>query len=142
MASWRDNVSQLAQDDLDALLNAALPFAELTIGKYGEMFPFGARVNNEGEIAMMAVDMESEHPQSLDVIDALRRAASQDDTLRAVAITADVVAGGSDAIRIEFEHREGVALTLLAPYSRSSEANSVMLGDLSAGSAERKIWSA
>jgi hypothetical protein len=45
---WRDTSSDQAQADLDALLNAVLPFAELTLSKYGEMFPFGAAVSPGG----------------------------------------------------------------------------------------------
>jgi uncharacterized membrane protein len=47
MASWRDSASEIAQDDLDALFNAVLPFAEKTLGKSGEIYPFCASVGDD-----------------------------------------------------------------------------------------------
>lgn len=111
----------MAQNDLDVLLNSVLPFAEQTLAKYGELFPFGAGVDVGGQVAMLAADSGlGEHPASNQVLDALYEGArAEAASHRAVAFVADVRANGSDAVRIELEHREGVALVLLIPYSRS-----------------------
>src|SRR5207245_5633264 len=72
MASWRDSASQQAQDDLDGLLNAVLPFAEQTISKYGGMYPFGAAVTANGELKMLAADPgPGDRPASQDVLTGL-----------------------------------------------------------------------
>jgi hypothetical protein len=143
VASWRDSTSQQAQDDLDGLLNAALLFAEQTISKYGEMYPFGAAVTADGELKMLAADPGSgEHPASQVILDGLYAGARQSqDEHRAVAFVADVKANGSDAVRVELEHREGATLVLLVPYTRSRLKKTVTLGQISAGPGERRIWS-
>ena len=69
MTSWRDSASQVAQNDLDDLLNAVLPFAEELLGKNGEFYPFGAVVSNDGDARMTAGDPAlGDHPLSNDVL--------------------------------------------------------------------------
>lgn len=143
MASWRDSTSRQAQDDLDGLLNAVLPFAEQTISKHGEMYPFGAAVTTSGELKMLAADPGSggDHPASQDVLDGLYAGARQGRSEnRAVAFVADVKAGGSDALRVELEHAEGTTLVLLAPYTRTRFKKSVTLGQMTGGVGEPRVW--
>ena len=98
-----------------------LPFAEQTLAKYGEMFPFGAAVSSEGVVEMMAADVgKGDQPPSAEILDLLYEGARESaDTRRAVAFLADVRIEGGDAIRIELEHREGTSLELVIPYTRS-----------------------
>lgn len=143
MTSWRDTTSHRAQDDLDGLLNAVLPFAEQTLAKYGEMFPFGAAVSAEGQIEMMAADPgQGDQPPSAEIVDLLYEAARESaGTLRAVAFVADVRIEGGDAIRIELEHREGTSLALVIPYTRSRFRKTISLGQMSGGVGESRLWS-
>ena len=143
MTSWRDSVSQEAQDDLDGLLNAVLPLAENLLGKSGEFFPFGGLVSIHGEAAMTAADPGlGEHPASQDVLanlyDGARANASDS---RAAAFVADVRANGSDAVRVELEHQEGVALVVLLPYALSRFKKTVSFGQMSVSAAQPRIWS-
>lgn len=142
MASWRDTTSPQAQDDLDRLLNAVLPFAEQALSKYGEMFPFGAAVLADGQVELLAGDPGSgDQPSSQDVLDTLYAGARQSSaTRRAVAFAADVKANGSDAVRIELEHREGTAIVVLLPYSRSRFKKAVTFGQMSGGTGQRQLW--
>jgi hypothetical protein len=121
MASWRTTASQLAQDDLDELLNAVLPFAIETLGRRGEMYPFGATLAKDGKTALAGAYLgEGVHPDSNDILALLRDGVTADkDALRAAAYVADVRVEGGDAIRVELEHSEGVAITVLVPYSKS-----------------------
>jgi hypothetical protein len=143
MTSWRDTTSEAAQHDLDGLLNAVLPFAEQTLAKYGEMFPFGAAVSSEGVVEMMAADVgQGDQPPSAEILDLLYEGARESaDTRRAVAFVADVRIEGGDAIRIELEHREGTSLELVIPYTRSRFRKNLSLGQMSGGVAESRIWS-
>jgi len=71
-----------------------------------------------------------------------RATASSATGLRAVALVADVRAVGSDAIRVEIEHREGQAMFVLMPYKRRRLKRGVDYGDLTAGAGHPQIWSA
>jgi hypothetical protein len=111
VSSWRDSASQGAQDDLDGLLNAALPFATQQLDSQGEFFPFGVVLSDAGETRMVAGDAaEGDHRASAAVrstiVEGLR---SGRDQFRAIALAADVRLAGGDAVRVELEHREGQA---------------------------------
>jgi hypothetical protein len=142
MASWRDTASDQAQADLDALLNAVLPFAEQTLSKRGEMFPFGAAVSSQGQLEMLAGDPGSgERPTSEAVLRALYDGARAScSTRRAFAFVAYVRADGADAVRVELEHQEGAAIVVLVPYSHSRLKKKVAFGQISGGMGSPNIW--
>lgn len=106
------------------------------------MYPFGAAMTADGELKMLAADSGSgEHPASQDVLDALYAGARESrEEHRAVAFAADVKANGSDAVRVELEHREGTALVLVVPYTRSRFKKTVTLGRMAGGVGERRVW--
>lgn len=144
MSSWREGASDLAQSDADALFSAALELAEKMLAKRGEFYPFGVDVDTEDELAMFgAAPGLGEHPASLDVLDGLVEGArSRRDALRAVAVVADVtLQGGRDAVRIEVEHREGLALEILVPYARRRLTGRVTFDDMSVSEGPRRVWS-
>jgi hypothetical protein len=142
MASWRNSASQLAQDDLDELLNAVLPFAIETLGSRGELYPFGATIAKDGLTALSAADPGvGERPNSNEVLSLLRDGVTADkDSLRAAAYVADVRVEGGDAIRVELEHSEGVAIVVLVPYSRSRLRKSVKVGEMRVQPGELHAW--
>jgi hypothetical protein len=142
MASWRDTTSDQAQADLDALLNAVLPFAEQTLSKYGEMFPFGAAVSSDGQMEMLASDPGTGgHPSSEVVLRALYDGArASSGTRRAFAFVADVRVNAADTVRVELEHQEGAALVVLVPYSRSRLKKKVTFGQISGSTGQSNVW--
>jgi hypothetical protein len=141
MTSWRDTASQQSQDDLDGLLNSALPFAQQMLDKNGEFFPYGVALDSDGRVEMVAGWTGSDRPPSTEMIqlltDGLRQRVSM---VRAAAIVADVRAGDSDAIRVELEHSEGAAMAVLLPYKKRRFARGIEYGALAAGTARRQIW--
>jgi hypothetical protein len=141
VTSWRDSASQQAQDELDGLLNAALPFAQQMLDKNGEFYPYGVGLTDAGDREMLAAPSDDAHPPSDEVLtqllDDVRQRAS---SLRAVAVVADVRANDGDAIRVELEHREGAVMTVLLAYKKRRFGRGVEYGGLSAGTAERRVW--
>ncbi len=141
VTSWRDTASQQAQDDLDGLLNAALPFAQEMLEKHGDFLPYGVSLSLEGEGSMVTGYEGDERPISSEVlsllIDGLRQ---QRDRLRAAALVSDVRAGGSDAIRVELEHSEGPTMAVLLPYQKKRLRRGVEYGSLQASASTGHIW--
>ena len=121
MDTWRDTTSQQAQDDLDGLLNAVMPLAQQTLARYGVMLPFGAATLTSGDVSMLAAypgdDLDAlTEPQ---VLEGLKSGVQQQaGEYRAVAFVADGLLHGADAILVDLEHREGVALRMMVPYRR------------------------
>lgn len=144
MTSWRDTASERAQADLDGLLNPALGFAQQQLEQHGEFFPYAVVVRADGETEMVAArpDADDDRPASNDVIDACRTTlAERRDRLRAAAVVADVrLPAGGDAIRVELEHTEGPALTVLLPYGRKRFGRGIDFGQLQAAAGTRHVW--
>jgi hypothetical protein len=142
MASWRDSTSHPAQDDFDGLFGTVLPFALQTLERRGELFPFGVVVTAGGEVGMRAADPDlGDQPNSNDVLTLLRegvRAERAD--LRGAAYVADVRIETGDAIRVEMEHSEGAAITILVPYTRSRFKKTIQTGDMRVQLAEMSAW--
>jgi hypothetical protein len=143
MSTWRDAASTEAQADLDRLLNAALGFAQQELTTRGEFYPFAAAIDTDGEAEMVAArpDPNDEHPSSADVVDACVAAlVSQRDHIRAGAVVATIRTSDGDAVRIDLEHAEAHALTILVPYSKKRFKKTVEFGQLRAQAGQRRIW--
>ena len=86
---------------------------------------------------------KGEYPRSHDVLALLRDGVTADkDGLRAAAFVADVRIEGGDAIRVELEHSDNVAIVVLVPYSRSRLRKSVKLGDMQVQLGDLRTWDA
>jgi hypothetical protein len=143
VTSWRDSASEQAQNDVDSLLNAALPFAQEMLERHGEFFPYGVAIDLDGAEHMVSTYDGDERPPSQAVLETLVQGyREQRDGLRAIALVADVLANGSDAIRVEVEHREGQAMYVLMPYKKRRLKRGIEYGDLTAGVGRPQIWSA
>ena len=144
MASWRDGTSARAQEELDALLDVALGFAQVQLATRGEFYPNAATNDDSGEAEMIAVlPDDNDHPMSADVVDACRAAlAARRDEIRAGAIVADVHVAerDGDAIRVDLEHAEGPVLTVLLPYRKTRAGGGVDYGDIRAQAGNARIW--
>jgi len=138
--SWRDEASDEAQADMDGLLNLALPFAQDMLTKHGAFYPYGAVVTHNGEERLIPAQMGSEQPQSVEVIEQLYHSMkAHSPSIRAAAVVADVsLPNEGDGVRIDLEHRDGVALALVLPYVLRNGA--VDYGELTAVQANQRIW--
>ena len=141
MASWRDHASPQAQSDLDGLMDQAFPFAKQMLARHGEFFPYAVGVSQLGEVRMFAAEPGTgEQPLSTDVLQDLREGLrSERNALRAVALTSDVRVADSDAIRVELEHSEGIAISVFLRYHQRN-GSAVEYGALSADPGRAQIW--
>ncbi len=89
--SWREAASQEAQDDLDGLVNATLPFAQQMLEGHGEFFPFAAAVTSDGTIELVGTDPGADdRPASTEVLNQLVGGLrDRVGNLRAAALVAD-----------------------------------------------------
>lgn len=140
-----DSASPQAQDDLDGLLGVAIEFAQRQLDTHGEFFPYAAAIGTDGQAEMIAArpDPHDEHPASADVIDACIAAlANRCSQIRAGAVVADVRLRdqGRDAIRVDLEHADGHALTVLLPYTKKRLRRGIDYGQIRAQAGHRRIW--
>ncbi len=141
MTSWRDTTSQQAQDDLDGLLEDALPLAQQLLEEHGAFHPYGRARSIDGDGALLAGWTGDEQPPAQEVLALLLDGARQQAAdLRAVAFVADGRTDGGDAIRVELEHREGAAMAITLPYKRRRFGRGVEYGALRAGPADPRVW--
>ena len=117
----------MAHTDLDALLNALLPFARQMLAKYGEFHPFGASMNHKGEVSITAAHTDQEHPASNELIELLEaglRQAAEKGEIRAAGICLNVRVSPPgetktvDAVHARLEHKSGQAANVFLPYRR------------------------
>jgi hypothetical protein len=143
VTSWRDSASQQAQDALYELFSVAMETAQEMLVKNGEFFPFGVEVRDDDDVALFGADPGlGEHPPSTEVLRALALGArSERDKLHAVAFACHVtLADGSDAVRVELEHREGVVLEIIVPYRRRRLGRQVTLGEMAVSEGRIQTW--
>jgi hypothetical protein len=139
--SWRDDASEQAQADLDALLNAVLPFAQEQLAAHGRFFPYAAGVSLDGEVAMRARYSDDRKPRASTVLTWLYEDARADaDSLRAVVFVGDVRSNGKDAMAFQLEHRERISIAILLPYLRSRFYKALSLGTMRASPGVPRVW--
>ena len=138
----------MAHEDIDALLNAVLPFAQQMLGKYGEFYPIGASMNAAGEVGLVGVMPESEHPEAQEIINLLLAQLVKDagkHEIRGSVICFDgsaIPPGESakrDAICAHLEHESGICVAAFLPY-RKEISGQVTYGELFAGQLKPQIF--
>ncbi|MFC3532106.1 hypothetical protein ACFOLG_07890 [Vogesella facilis] len=115
--------------ECENLMNAAIPFAEQMLHKYGEFFPYGFALKTSGEIVSVAGDDGREQPSSNDVIRLLKDGfvkGKNSGEYKASALIYDVIVVlpstgmKSDAIAVSLNHRENYSVTVFFPYQLSN----------------------
>lgn len=143
MPSWRDNVTEQAQADLDGLTEAAVDLALENIAARGEFLPFALAVSVDGEHAMIAPN----YPASaeLTVVEQLaahwRAVTAVKDSLRAAVVALNVTLPERrlDGIELSVEHREGAAIGLIFPYTVGADG-AVDVEPPSAHAMNARLW--
>ena len=127
------------RDDLDAMLEPLITFAQSQLQRRGEFYPFGCTMKTDGQIELAGAHTGSEHPKSQDLIDLLlagMRSQAESGTIRASAICYDTKlrlpdGSSTDAISMSMEHRLGDRVQLYMPYSKG-RLSGWKFGDLAA----------
>ena len=122
-------------------MDQAFPFAKQMLARHGEFFPYAVGVSQLGEVRMFAAEPGTGEQPAVD-----RRAAGPP---RGSAVGAKRIARGgahlrravadSDAIRVELEHSEGIAISVLLRY-RHRNGSGIEYGALSADPGRAHIW--
>ncbi len=139
----------MANSDLDELLNALFSLAKHLLKKRHQFSPFGASMNERGEIAIAGSMPANLTPSPDDIIAPILRGFHEDvsnNTLRAVGICMDVrvIPPGEskkvDAICAQLEHQTGEAVNVFLPY-RKKLFGSIEYGEVFGSPGERRIFS-
>ena len=141
--SWRAEIAQEIQDDLDYLAAEGMTAARELLEINGEFFPFGLRLPATGDVELLDADPGlGEHPPAEAVLEFLREVSStMRDGARAMAFVVAVETHAGDAIRVELEHRDGgPALAVLLRYGRRAIRRSFEYSELVAEENERRVW--
>ena len=138
MTSWRDGLPEDAQVELDKVLTAAVSFAQRMLEGHGAFYPYAVGLNQAGETEMATVPAGSEDALQVLLAGLIMQRAS----LNAGAVVAAVHLESieSDAVRVDIEHREGAALTLVIPYTRKKLRRKIDWGDMQSMVVDPRIW--
>lgn len=114
------------RDDLDALLDPLIGFAQQQLQRRGAFFPFGCTMGIDGQVAMTGAYDGNEQPPSDELIDLLAggmRAQASAGAIKAAGICYDIkmrTENGqvADAIAMSLEHQQGDRVLVVMPYSK------------------------
>jgi len=135
------------REEIEALLNFLLPFAEEQLTKNGEFFPYAAVVEADGDLAAVSTDPGEEDPDVGDLLLSLRAHLAEQaagGSIRASGIAADVTLTDpdsgevTDAVQVELDHAEGDAVDIYVPYE--SAGDGVKFGELVAAHGREPIF--
>ena len=103
-----------------------MPFAEQMLREHHEFFPFGATMDNDGEMANAGGWTGDEQPESAEVIELLEKGlqeGAKNGEYKATALVYDVrivppgKQGKQDAIAVACDHRDNYSVVVYFPYS-------------------------
>ena len=140
MSNWGDDLSERAKTEMDQILSVAIAFAEKMLGEQGAFYPFAVKLTDAGETEMVTAPAGADDPLAA----LTEKLAGQRFELRAGAVAAalHLESLASDAVRVDLEHREGAALTLIRPYTRKKLRKKIDWGEMQSMVVDPKIWGA
>ncbi|HEY3195101.1 MAG TPA: hypothetical protein VGK42_07690 [Candidatus Dormibacteraeota bacterium] len=135
------------RDDLDALLDPLIRFAQEMLRKRGAFYPFGDVMTIDGEVTLTAADPGTDHPPTEEMMDLLlagMRTQAAAGQIRAAGLCYDVRirdrdGNATDAIAVSLEHKAGDTARVLMPYSKG-RFRGLKFGDIAAERAERRVF--
>ena len=131
---------------MDALLDPLIRFAQETLARHGEFYPFAAVMTSTGAVEMVGEEAVEEDPSSQALIDVIYRALadrSRGGGIRALGVCFDVRLpdrGNTDAIQVSLEHASSDPVNVYLPYERT-RLRGTEYGELFATPGERRVFS-
>ncbi|MET9311390.1 hypothetical protein ABZX12_06165 [Kribbella sp. NPDC003505] len=109
--------------------------------KRGGFLPFAVSAADGEPISIEMLGEKADARRTIDLLwDSLR---ARRDDLVAAAVVADVRLGGDgwpDGIQVEAEHRDGIVLSIVAPYRRRRLRRDVELEEFGLAEGQRRLW--
>lgn len=139
---------KMPKDEVDALMNEVLPFAQKMLAEHGEFYPYGGAISSKGEFIHVGAHDGDEHPPSQRLIAILTesfQAQAKAGAYTATAIVFDVRVKPpsseqkTDAIQINLDHRDGMSVECFLPYQIRGK-NDVVYGEMFAQKGSGKIF--
>ena len=136
------------REEIEALLNFLLPFAEEMLQKNGEFYPYAAILAADGELSTVSTEMAEEHPDVGELLVSLHAHLGEqaaDGSIRASGIAADVTLTDpdsgetTDAVQLELDHADADAVDIYVPYE--SAGGGIKFGELVAAQGREPIFS-
>ncbi len=145
MSGWRDDASEEVQDDFDRLAEVTLAAARSFLDAEGAFIPFPMAIKTDGVLAPIGLE-QLLPPTPPDVIEVMAGLVGlfreRRGSIRALAIGADVLIPDEmmDAIEVRLEHRDGLALKIVVPYTIDSLDDTYLYDEPRITSSDRLIW--
>ncbi|MGV8895937.1 MAG: hypothetical protein ACOH10_12000 [Rhodoglobus sp.] len=145
MPSSRVILGELAQVDVDRLLDAAIRLAKQHLADASEFAPFAIVAGIDGRLHEAEFDLTSlgKHPGSAEIVEATTthlRAIAPNARGTALTVNTRLSERKTDAVEVRLEHYEGGALLALLPYKRPRFSGAIDFGDLMIFPATPEIW--
>ncbi len=138
MSNWGDGLSEAAKTEMDKVLTVAIAFAEKMLEGQGAFYPYAVKLTEAGETEMVTAPAGADDPLAVLV----EKLATQRFELRAGAVAAalHLESLDSDAVRVDLEHPDGAALTLIRPYTRRKLRKKIAWGEMQSMVVDPRIW--
>jgi hypothetical protein len=138
MSNWGDDLSESAKTEMDKVLTAAIAFAEKMLEGQGAFYPYAVKLTEAGETEMVTAPAGSE--DALTTLTETLVAQRFELKVGAVVAAVHLQSIESDAVRVDLEHRDGAALTLVRPYTRKKLRKKIAWGDMQSMVVDPRIW--
>ena len=140
MSNWGDGLSEVAKTEMDQVLSVAVAFAEKMLEGQGAFYPYAVKLTEAGETEMVTAPAAAE--DAMTTLTAGLVAQRHDLRVGAVVAAVHLQSIESDAVRVDLEHRDGAALTLIRPYTRKKLRKKIDWGEMQSMVVDPRIWGA
>ncbi|WP_131831966.1 hypothetical protein [Mycobacteroides abscessus] len=135
--NWQGTTDPVAERTLNTLLHTVLSLAVDNLRRDPEFEPFAVTARGEFQHALLSGEGENQSRRTANLVRLLANQANHL-TAFAMAHATHLDAGHRDAVEIRIQHRDGLAITVYAPYVKYGKA--VAVGELTAENTVDTIW--